>query len=293
MSILRALAIGIAIFAIGLAYNTRKKLPPPPDVQETECGSVGNACVVGDRSYNLLLPRGDGPFPAVIFLHGSGSNGAAVISNSTITTPLLNRGYALIAPTGLDVKYSGNETSSGWIWEGRRNGRDDYRYLRKVISDVTGRFEIDPDKIVVAGHSNGATMVWYLACAGFDRRLKFFAPISGTPVRGWRRPCSRNQPEFSLLHMHGASDTVVPFKGTQPNNGFTGWLGAQEAVEDIANRARCKLSKQQGVPEATTTNWSDCIGQSQFRVALVPGGHSVPKAWGDTMLDWYEALNPN
>ena len=229
----------------------------------------------------------------MIFFHGAGSNGSGILNNSAITAPLLNRGYALIAPNGLGKEHSDGTIDSFWNWTDHRDWQDDYGYLHSVISNATGRFAIDPNKIIIAGHSNGATMVWYLACRGFDLRIKFFAPINGTPIHNWQRSCSLNQPEFNLLHMNGASDIVAPVEGRMTADGTPDRLGAHDTLEGIAKRARCDVEKRRNESGVVTVRWQNCIGDSQFNLMIVPGGHTVPRVWANTMLDWYEKLNQN
>ena len=156
---------------------------------DTPCGLLEQKCSVDGRTYNALIPRGAGPFPAVVFFHGSGGSGADVILHPDITEPLLRNGYAILAPDALDITYAGGNRSSGWIWQGQRHGRDDHQFVENVVSDAASRFPIDPENLIIVGHSNGATFVWYLACQNTDPRLKNFATIGGTPVRSRPLAC--------------------------------------------------------------------------------------------------------
>lgn len=136
-----------------------------------ECGYVDDPCVIGDRTYNVLVPNGDGPFPTLVFFHGSRSSGNHIASLRNLMDPFLARGYAVIAPTALDVDYANGIDGSGWIWEGERNGRDDCKYVRDVVDDAQQRFPLDAERLVLSGHSNGAFFVWYMACADIDPRF--------------------------------------------------------------------------------------------------------------------------
>ena len=259
--------------------------------QDLICGDVIAPCQVGNRSYNILVPQGEGPFPAVIFFHGSGGSGASVIRDAALVAPLLQKGYALIAPSALDVTYSGGRRLSGWIWEGQRDGRDDYRFVQDVINDATSKFPIQEEDLIVAGHSNGATFVWYLACEGLDTRLRNFATIGGTPVRDRLLSCADVRPSFNLYHTHGTADSVVPVDGTQRTATWHGWLGAIEAVEMMAAASGCSEKEEIATSETTeTTRWYGCQSGAEFRVDLNDGGHEIPTNWVETLFAWSQDL---
>ncbi len=251
---------------------------------DLSCGSAKQPCMVGERSYNIIMPRGDGPFPAVLFFHGSGGNGAKVIRSPRVALNLLQSGYALIAPSALDITYSGGRRFSGWIWEGSREGRDEYGFIRSVMDDAVAKFPIRSEEMIVAGHSNGATLVWYLACAGIDNRLRDFAPIGGTPVRDRPLTCADAQQTFNLLHTHGRFDRVVPINGTQNETGFPGWQGAQEAVEMIAMAADC--AEDIAEDAAPSTLVYQCFSGTEFRLDITDGGHEIPEDWAATVIAW-------
>lgn len=289
------LILGLAMIALAVWWRFGPKpAEPPPEnfaADAQVCGTASQACVVGKRTYSALMPKGDGPFPVVLFFHGSGQSGAGTISNGFLADPLLKRGYALIAPDALEITYSGGRTDTGWIWEGRRGMRDDYRFVQSVLTHAGKTLPIDPDRILIAGVSNGATFAWYLACANRFPKFRFFAPIAGTPVRNRPLKCRTVRPRFSLMHMHGTADTVVPSTGTQASDTWPGWLGAGEAVAGMAERASCFKSRTDQDGSAEVTTWTRCRAGNSLRLVLVPDGHYIPVDWGDRALDWFEELS--
>lgn len=237
------------------------------------------------------MPKGTGPFPAVLFFHGAGQSGAGTISNGFLADPLLKRGYALIAPDALDITYGDGRQGSGWIWEGRRGMRDDYRFVRSVLTDAEQKFPIDPERVIVAGFSYGATFAWYLACANRYLIFRFFAPIGGTPVRGRLLKCGTVRPRFHMMHMHGTADTVFPVSGSYASDNWPGWLGAEEAIAGLAERARCLKNETVQDGSADVTVWRRCRSGNDIRVVLVPDGHQLPVDWADRAVDWFEAVS--
>ncbi len=265
-------------------------LPPQTEgLEATEyaCGAPETPCTIGERSYHILVPKGEGPFPAVVFFHGSGQSGADVLGYNTVGQPLLERGYAIIAPDALDVTYADGKNSSGWIWEGRRGAKNDHQFARDVIADATARFLIEQDELIIAGHSNGATFVWYMACAGALPNQRDFATTGGTLVRGRLEKCAEVRRGFNLIHTHGARDQVVPADGSTSSGSWTGWLGAHESVDALAAASGC--TRQETVAE-TTTRWSRCRTTGDYRLVLGDGGHEIPQDWVATVTDWYTGV---
>lgn len=290
MKLLRVMTILILILAAFIWYTF-----PPAErrldrltTSDIACGGIENPCMVGTRTYNLLVPKGEGPFPAVVFFHGSFGSGAKIIRSPVIAEPLLRNGYALIAPSALDITYAGNRPSSGWIWEGQRGDRDDHRFVQDVVNDATSRFLIDGENLIVGGSSNGATFVWYLACAGVDSRLQHFAPVGGALVRDRPLSCATVQPDFAMLHTHGRNDTVVPVDGTQPTVTWHGWLGPEESLLMLTETANCaELEDHTPDQGVRSRRWYDCQSGAEFRLDITDNGHEIPSAWAETVMTWH------
>ncbi len=284
LTLLILIATGYIWYAYPSAEVRLKRLA----ARNLACGETGQPCLIEVGSYNVLLPRGKGPFPAVLFFHGSGLNGASVIGSQKIAEPLLKRGYALIAPTALDVTYVGDRRATGWNWDGQRNDRDDYHFVQNLLDDAIARFSLDEDKLIVAGYSNGATFVWYLACQGVDDRLRHFAPIGGTPSRGHPLSCADIPPNFHLFHTHGQNDRVVPLQGTRPTT-RRGWMGALEAIRFLKAAADCsQVTRGDAHDVAHSIMWRQCRSGTEFRLDVTDDGHAVPLSWADDAVSWHQ-----
>lgn len=290
---MRLLALcAIAALTALSVYAARPQAPTPlADLaQPYACGAPGEACAVNGRHYNALIPKGDGPFPVVLFFHGSKQSGDKTVRRQALMRPMLERGFAVIAPTALDVKYvSGPGT--GWIRNGQRGDRDDHRFVREVLDDIETRFPVDTSRIVTTGFSNGGIFIWYLACAQIDPRLTAFAPAAGTPVRNRPGPCKDTYQQVDLLHTHGTQDARVPYYGSGPRPGWPGYWGASEAIVHAAATAGCRDLSMQTQERFTVQTWHGCGIPHSYSLATHQGGHATPAAaWAPMMLDWYEAL---
>ena len=103
----------------------------------------------------LREPPGDGPFPAVIFLHGGlSTHSLDQLRNEQLTNPLHTRclaaGYLTIAPT----------------FRSRQEDpltNDALEDCLAVVDHVLGRADVDPRSVVVFGGSGGGSLALELA----------------------------------------------------------------------------------------------------------------------------------
>ncbi len=252
------------------------------------CGPAPEpACEVAHGAYRIALPAGDGRPPALVFLHGWGASAEGVMENGDMVARLAGRGYALIAPQGVHSPYGSGKRS----WDVLRRAewpRDDIGFLREVIADAAARHGIDRERVLLAGFSNGGTMVWNVACLAPDA-ARAYAPVAGAL---WEPMPERCAGPVDLFHVHGWTDRVVPLEGRPLGDGTIvqgdvwkslGLLRAADGCTDLQPDA----AEAQG--DIWQRHWTDCAGGGiWFR--LHPGGHMVPEGWALRALDWFEGL---
>jgi pimeloyl-ACP methyl ester carboxylesterase len=112
----------------------------------------------------LAVPKGEGPFPAMLCLHGHGGSAQAVFDAGSIYHGFADRfargGYVVLAPTFPHRKYAANT-----LWD-----------LMRAVDILESRQEVDRQRIGVGGLSMGGEWtMWLAAC---DERLKV-AVVSG------------------------------------------------------------------------------------------------------------------
>ncbi len=254
------------------------------------CLNVKAPCKVANGSYHIRLPAERRPdMPIVLFLHGYGSNGNAMVRNKRIAGPILARGYAFIAPNGLKRK-GGRATS--WNFHPKINqGRNEVAFLSEVINDAAKKYGLDRSHILLAGFSIGGSMVSYIACNN-PGQFTAFAPVSGSFWKPRPRACKA---PVKLFHTHGWKDNVVPLEG----RGFNSEFIQGDVFDALQLWRKTNLCSQQQPDKIFTTGiymrriWQSCDPDSALQFALFPGGHTVPKGWANMVLNWYEGLPGN
>ncbi|WP_425045663.1 alpha/beta hydrolase family esterase [Primorskyibacter sp. S87] len=271
------------VLAVGLSVAAEDAL--------AVCAKEPDPCPLGNGDYHLRLPEGVESPPAVMFLHGAGSSGAAVMRNSALVSGLLERGYAVIAPTGSRQF----RQSKGYVWNFYPGweGRDEPGFLAEVVNDVAQRFGVRSEQVVLGGFSAGGFMVNYLACAT-PGAFAAYAPVAGGFWRPHPETCAG---PVRLLHTHGWADKVVPLEGRFLGGGRYQQGDIFAGLEIWRRANQCPDNRPDNFPgagEALRREWTGCAKDSALEFVLYPGGHGIPAGWPGMMLDWFEGLpEPN
>jgi hypothetical protein len=139
--------------------------PEDKDAYTLYTGSFQGNGKKGTRySVRLAVPKGKGPFPAMLCLHGHGGSKEQVFDPKSIYHGFADRfargGYVVLAPSFPHRKYA-----AMMLWD-----------LFRCVDILASRPEVDAKRIGVAGLSMGGEWtMWIAAC---DERLKV-AVVSG------------------------------------------------------------------------------------------------------------------
>ncbi|MEE9280429.1 MAG: dienelactone hydrolase family protein [Myxococcota bacterium] len=167
-----------------------------------------------DLLYTAHVPRGDGPFPTVLTLHGWGASAHDLLG----LAPLLHAGDALVlCPEGPESTPIGpGMTGHGWypIARGEAPDRDDFERggvaLRSFLEEAAHRYPIDPDKLVVMGFSQGGVMAYDLFLSEPARFAGLIALSSWLPPHvAEASPRSDELAGRPVLVMHGTRDPLI------------------------------------------------------------------------------------
>jgi polyhydroxybutyrate depolymerase len=201
-------------------------------------GPATGGSSVAERPYGLKVPEsadGQRPLPLLVLLHGYTSNGAQQAAYFGLPAEADRSGFLLAYPDGTRDLLGNrfwNATDACCDFFG--SGVDDVVYLDAVIDDIVAEHPVDPSRIFLVGHSNGAFMAHRYACDRSDR----VAGIVTLAGMQWKDParCGARSP-VSVLHVHGRNDATVRYEGGSTPKGV--YPGAVETVRHWAAKNGC------------------------------------------------------
>lgn len=155
-----------------------------------------------DQPYRIYIPTiydGKTPLPLIIALHGTGGDEATLFDGesyqqSPIKEAAEKHGVLVVSPLGRGVT------------EFRGIGEND---IFCVLQDVEKRFQVDPNRIYLTGHSMGGTGSAYLALHHPDR-FAAIAPLAAAYSFPW---IARNGVMLPQLWIGGALDADFYHRG--------------------------------------------------------------------------------
>jgi len=154
----------------------------------------------GDRDGLRFVPRSYHPetaMPMLVMLHGAGNSARGV---ATYTFPLAEEfGVIVVAPDSRDEA----------TWDVLLHGfGPDIEFIGRAMSETRGRYNIDPKKIWLAGHSDGASYALSLGLGTGDTfgYVAAFSPGVMKPAEVHGKP--------RIFISHGLSDPIMPIDVT-------------------------------------------------------------------------------
>ena len=201
------LAIAVALATTGAARFRRARALG---------GTSTRRITVGGASRTYLLHAGGEAKPGrplVLVLHGWHGDAVGIERRTRGTFDKLadRDGAVVVYPQALgDPRWN-----DGWP-TGAVLPPDDVGFLSALIDALAAELGIDRKRVYAAGFSNGASMVYRLACQR-PELVAAVAPISGGMSAPIASACARGAP-VAIIAMHGTDDPIVPFDDRQQND---------------------------------------------------------------------------
>ena len=239
-----------------------------------------------DRRYLLHVPAGLGPepVPVVMSLHGGGGS-APQHQRQVGLDPIADReGFVAVYPEGV-----GRTVLHTWnagpycCGPAARTDVDDVGFLAAVLDDMAARVAIDPDRVVVAGHSNGAMMA---SRFGAERPELVVAVVAVSAVAAPAQVPDRPVP---LLQIHSVDDPRALYEGGEgpPFPGTDSTVvhfAVRDALAAWAASDGCDPTPVESDPvvaadghTATRVEWTGCDAPV-VHLRLTGAGHGWPGA---------------
>jgi len=255
-------------------------------------GSVGGAAPPpktlfgGARPVTLEVPRtydAKQPTPLLLVLHGFGASGLIEESYLQLHPLVDSEGILLAAPDGTVNQMNRefwNATDACCNFDG--SSVDDVAYLSGLIDEIKASYNVDPKRVYVLGHSNGAFMAYRMACERTDK-LAAIVSLAGAT---WNDPsrCTPSRP-LSVLEIHGDQDQTILYGGgsimgavyPSVHDTVTRWAtydGCNPATTN--NGAAIDLDVQLAGAETTVTAFGGCPSGIAVELWTIVGGVHVP-----------------
>lgn len=222
-------------------------------------------------------------WPLIILLHGYGVTGAIQDIYMGVSARASKFGFVAVVPDGtLDSsgKLFWNATPACCNFGGIKV--DDVAYMTGLIDKAIAELRVDPQRVYVVGHSNGAFMALRLACE-IAYKVTAVASLAGAADIELSK-CTPTHP-VSVLQIHGTLDAVIAYKGGS-NLLAPPFPGAETTVQDWRTHDGCSETKTP-MPDADydsilagtetkRTAWTECKQGSRVDFWQIVGGAHIP-----------------
>ena len=171
-------------------------------------------------SYLVHVPTcydGQSPLPMILALHGSGGTGVGFLEDAGWAELADREGVIVVAPDGQPMRPSARPSrlSNPRVWRSGqhrgdrpRGALDDLAFFDALLTEVAGRWRVDPSRTFAVGHSNGGAMALRLAV----ERSEVFAAVASVAALCYvESPTPRHG--VSTLTIFGGADPLLPTEG--------------------------------------------------------------------------------
>jgi len=195
-----------------------------------------------ERSFLLTVPdsalASGEPVPLVVVYHGVFGTAEVIQAVTGFPEKAAAAGFITAAGNGVGESWNAGVCCSPASDE----HVDDVGFTRDMVAAIESEYCIDPARVYTTGFSNGAAMVFRLACEAADL-FAAFSPVAGSLAIS---PCMPAEPR-PIEIINNVSDPVVPFLlGQISFNEFLGLDGcspARESSQPAAN-ASCEIAPE-------------------------------------------------
>ncbi|MEM7678515.1 MAG: PHB depolymerase family esterase [Myxococcota bacterium] len=257
------------------------------DAGMEDAGSAPMQVTLGaDRPATMRVPSTyDGSaFPLIILLHGYTSNGAQQDAYFGLSNLVDTQSFFLILPDGTQERTAFRNrfwNATDACCDFTDTNVDDVEYLLSLVDEASATFNIDPKRVMVAGHSNGGFMAYRLACEASDR-IAAVASLAGATFNN-EADCAATEP-VSVLQVHGTQDATIRYEGGDILG--VEYPGAEQTVQRWAARAGCSTPSVSGdrrdldrsleSDETATFVYNNCADGIDVMLWQIEDGSHVP-----------------
>lgn len=185
------------------------------------------------REYLLYVPEnytGKEPLPLVFSLHGAGGTKESQYDLSQFYLLADRENFILVTPQATSAL--GNNLTF-WNQQNDPNRADDVGFINALIDEVASKYNIDLDRVFLAGSSNGAFMALEVTCQ-LNHRIAATVAVKGYMSPDQINNCNPSKPT-PILQMHGNEDPLVPYDGVLPTLKYWAEFNQTEPLPILVN----------------------------------------------------------
>ena len=269
-----ALAL-LVLAAAAVLGGSRAEPTGPPAAASFAPGSFTVERIDAGQDHRVALvsaPAGadpDTPLPVLIALHGSGGGNASTFA--------LETGLAEAADGAIVVfpeSWVGTWNAGDCCLDAQDLGVDDVGFVVAIIDRLVDGGRADPERIYLAGFSNGGMLAHAVGCAHPDL-IAGVAAVSASLTS----PCGEQRPARVLL-IHGTADRLVRLEG------YDGWTptgrpyaypSMDTVVAGYVDALGCEAGTDPIVDGDSTLTDHPCPHGGLVRTRIIDGGgHGWP-----------------
>ena len=204
--------------------------------------------------------------PLVIYFHGSLGTGENMRNLSGFDFDYLANKYGFVVayPDGYENHW--NDCRRSASYSANIENIDDVGFVKSLIRQLKSDFNIDPQKVIVSGFSNGGHMVYRLAMEA-PESIFIAAPIAANMPVDENLDCVKSELPVHISIFNGTEDPINPYAG-----GLVEVLGNKSRGQVLSSEKT--LSYWAGLADVslqdpTITNFPDLDGNSETKVSKI------------------------
>ncbi len=180
--------------------------------------------------------------PLIMALHGGMGNANFMMTKVTSLNNFADKhGFIVVYPNGTGGRFRRLANKRTWnagecCGMAVKKNVDDVKFLSLLIDKMIKEYGADKERVYITGMSNGAMMAYRMMCEASEK-ITAIIPVSGTLALD-QCPDGRN---VKVFHIHGDSDTNVPFIGGSGLRSVSGHShkSVPETIREISKNRQC------------------------------------------------------
>lgn len=179
-----------------------------------------------ERSYLLHIPPNydhGRPTSLVLAYHGISLDAQEMARISALSRLADQQNFIVVYPNGTGTHQSWN--GGDCCGEARVRQVDDVGFTRALIAELASFLNIDRQRVYATGFSNGAILVYRLACDLADQ-IAAIGPVSAAPAL---QACHPSRP-VSVIHFHGDADQLNPYAGGKASSSALVFMSVEAGI---------------------------------------------------------------